>query len=64
MGYILPINYEQYTQYQVRDIKSKDNFYQIGHPHRTRRSRLFKEKGRGRFEAEITGKGRFIDIII
>jgi hypothetical protein len=64
MGYILPINYEQYTQYQVRDIKSNYNFYQIEHPHRTCRSRLFQEKNRRRYEAKITGKGRFIDITI
>lgn len=64
MGYILTINHEQNLQYQIRDIKSKDNFYRIGHPHRTRRNRLFKEKSRGRFESRITGKGKFIDITI
>lgn len=60
MGYILPINQEQYTQYQVRDIKGKVNVYQIKQKDRTGRSRLFQEKS----YSEITGKGKFIDLKI
>jgi hypothetical protein len=61
MGYILPINYEQYTLYQVRDMKSKYNVYQINQKRLIGRSQLFQEKARENLYTEVTGKGKFID---
>jgi hypothetical protein len=61
MGYILPINYEQYTLYQVRDMKSKYNVYQINQKRLIGRSQLFQEKARENLYSEVTGKGKFID---
>ncbi|WML43410.1 hypothetical protein [Neobacillus sp. PS3-40] len=66
MGYILPIPHEQNAQYQMRDIKSNYNFYQITQVPRTNRSSLLQEKTtqeRVNIKSfpEITGKGRFID---
>jgi hypothetical protein len=61
MGYILPINYEQYTLYQVRDMKSKCNVYQIKQKSLIGRTQLFQEKARENLYFGGTGKGRFID---
>lgn len=56
LGYILPINFEQYSQYQVRDIKPKNNFYEIKKVHKINKALNFKKSF-----PEITGKGRYID---
>jgi hypothetical protein len=61
MGYILPINVEQYTLYQVRDMKNKYNVYHIKQKGRICKIQLFQEKARGMVYSEVTGKGKFID---
>ncbi|MDP4084414.1 MAG: hypothetical protein Q8934_07315 [Bacillota bacterium] len=60
MGYILPLNFEQYMQYQVRGIKEEENFYTIKQVHRIHRATMVKEQMR-KMGAELTGKGSIFD---